>query len=201
MVPTFKNCGRRCSTVVCSRSKLRGIFDVMFITLNKKTHGYDHFTCAVDSFSPHCRVLSSLDESVSPTCWEPRTVFTQDATMDDSCKESDATVSLLNHRQTYFLIQLKTQAFSLFAAFLVENINEQKAVLLQQRQVLSREYEHLWEFSCNKRGCDFAPAISANILTCAQYFFVFKQLIEKLKLIQKSYVPRALRYSCQCLTD
>ena len=53
------------------------------------------------------------------------------------------TVSLLNHRQTLFLIQLKYQNFSLFAAFLVENISEQKAVLLQQRQVLSRKYENL----------------------------------------------------------
>ena len=50
------------------------------------------------------------------------------------------TVSLLNHRQTLtFLVQLKTQNFRLFAAFVVENINQQKAVLLQQRQVLSHE--------------------------------------------------------------
>ena len=52
----------------------------MFITLNEKTHGYDHFTFVVQSFSPHRRVLSWLDESVSPTCWEPQTVFTQDPT-------------------------------------------------------------------------------------------------------------------------
>ena len=51
------------------------------------------------------------------------------------------TVSLLlNHRQTQFLyIQLKTQNSRLFAAFLVENVNQQKAGLLQQRQVLSHE--------------------------------------------------------------
>ena len=42
-VSTFKNCGRRCSVVVfnilgSNRSKLRGIFDVMLIAVNEKTH-------------------------------------------------------------------------------------------------------------------------------------------------------------------
>ena len=88
-------------------------------------------------------------------CCESQSLSTQDPTIDNSCKESDAicgnkernlliftflymvsTVSLLNHRQTQFLIQLKTQALLRFPAvccFSRRKYQPTKTVLLQQR--------------------------------------------------------------------
>ena len=89
-------------------------------------------------------LLSWLHGSDSPTCCEPQTLFTQDPAIKNLCKESDAcskerifltfftflymvsTACCWTYRQTWFLIQLKTQTFRLFAAFLVEIINRQK---------------------------------------------------------------------------
>ena len=171
----------------------------MFISLNEKTHGYDHFTFAVHSLSPHRRVLSWLDESVSPTCWEPQTVFTQDPTMDmyNSCKKSDATVSLSNHRQTL------RQTFKISACLLLfsSKISTNKTRFVTTATnvepwiwKLVRIFFQILHYRISKRRWS---QLGANILTSTQDFFVFKQPIKKFKLIQKSYVPRALRFSCQ----
>ena len=128
---------------------------MMLIALDEKTHSITFDTFAVHSFSPH------------PQCCEPQTLFTQGPTIDKSCEErrmpstKNGILQLSSTFCTWFasfrceaitkpqvLIQLKTRAllkFRLFAA-----INQQKTVLLQQRQVLSREFEKLGDFLPNR---------------------------------------------------
>ena len=89
-------------------------------------------------------------------------------------------------------------------ALLTENINQQKTVLLRQRQVLSRNYEKLGEFSPKSSMSSvikqrwsqpfhiFAPATRANILTSVQDFFVFKQPIKKVRINSKILWPEPL---------
>ena len=89
-------------------------------------------------------------------------------------------------------------------ARLTENINQQKTVLLRQRQVLSRNYEKLGEFSPKSSMSSvikqswsqpfhtFAPAIRANILTSVQDFFVFKQPIKKVRINSTILWPEPL---------
>ena len=78
------------------------------------------------------------------------------------------TISLLNHCQTKFLIKIKTQAIlkflAAFTAFLAENVNQQKSILLQQPQVLSHVIKRRW----SQLFHIFAPAICTNILTSIQ---------------------------------
>ena len=68
----------QCSRVILgsNRSKLMGIFVVMSIALDEKTHTSTFDTLAVHSFSHQ------------PQYCEPQTLFTQELTIDKSCEES-----------------------------------------------------------------------------------------------------------------
>ena len=63
---------------------------MMFIALNEKTQGYDHFTFAVDSFSPHRRVLSMTRRKWFSNPLRALNSFHTRSSDRQFCKESNA---------------------------------------------------------------------------------------------------------------
>ena len=147
--------------------------------------------------SPQRRVLNWLDESDSPTCCERQTLFTQDLTIDNSCKESDASNKKRNSLIFFTFLYMVPIPSPNLISYPVKNSKFQVVCCLSRRKyqptkicfastatsvepwkVLSREWLKIVRiFSQIPHYCieDAAGhscfSIRTNILTSAQDFF------------------------------
>ena len=180
----------------------------MLIALDEKPHSTTSDTFAVHSFSPH------------PQCCEPQTLFTQGPynrqilrrTPDAIHKERNSLtffnflymvriVSLRSHHQITGSYPVKNS--STFNISPICCHQPTKTVLLQQRQVLSHEFEKLGDFfsqifhvlhQLNAAGHSCFSLRGSNPrenLTSAQDFFVFKQPIKKIEINSKILCPQS----------
>ena len=109
---------------------------------------------------------------------------------------------------------VKTQKFRLFAAFSSKISTNKKPFCYNSDKCWAMKSVEPWRWKIVRIFTQILHYCIVNaaghscfslrgsypreqFLTSAQDFFVSKQPIKKFKLIRKSYVPRALRFSCQ----